>query len=119
MAAEQLPASQYTVDGQTEITGFVVVSDTDGFEEDGETKQNADGSFKCDITYSRRKTKSLNLDVTDEDMLGFYVEGGGLDADYAGTSDPAWEIRSVTRVNTRGAVNFQLELVALTDTIPA
>ena len=120
MSAEQLPvASGFELDGQTEIAGFVVVSETDGFEEDGETKQNANGSFKCDITYSRRKTKELTLDVTSESVLELYVVGGGLDADFLGNTTPVWEIVSCTRTNTRGPVQIQVSLKALTDSIPA
>jgi hypothetical protein len=119
MAAEQLPASQFTVNGQTAIAGFVVVQEVDGFEEDTESKQTASGAHKADITYSRRKTKSLTLEVTSAAVAGLYIEGGGLNADYLASDNPVWEIRSASRTNTRGPIQIQLELVALVDTITA
>ncbi len=119
MAQEQLPAEQYAVGGQTEIANYVVISEVDGFEEDTEAKQTAAGQHKCDITYSRRATKSLTLELLAAADATDYVSGGGLDATYGTDGDKVWEIRSVQRVNTRGPIQLQLELVSLVDTIAA
>lgn len=122
MAQEQLPAAQFTVGGQTAIAGFVVGQEVDGFEEDSEAKQTATGAHKCDITYSRRKTKSLTLElaagVDSATLNTLYMEGGGLDETFLAVGE-VWEIRSAQRVNTRGPVQINLELVSLTDSITA
>jgi hypothetical protein len=118
MAQEQLPAAQYTVGGQETVADHVVISQTDGFEEDGEAKKTAAGQHKCDLTYSRRATRSLVLELAFGADPTTYMEGGGLDASYVPGGE-VWEIRSVSRVNTRGPVQLNLELVSLTDTITA
>jgi len=63
MATEQYPASKYVVAGQNALSGWQVVSETTGFQEDTEDKQTAAGQFNSKITYSRRATKQLTLEA--------------------------------------------------------
>jgi len=118
MAQDQLPATQFVVGGQPTITNVTVVSSTTGFEEDSEDKATQAGQFKTNITYSRRATLSLTLEVEDGFDTDIYKDGGGLDATYAAVGT-AWEIRSSQVTATRGPTQVQLELVSLTDTITA
>lgn len=119
MAAEQLPiANAYTVGGQSTVAKHVVVTESDGFIEDGESKKNAAGQHHCDITYSRRKTKSLTLELADGATVTDYCIGGHVDASFVANGTPAaWEIASVQRVMTRGPVQLNLELISLTEDI--
>lgn len=120
MAAEQLPsAAGYAVGGQSAVAGYVVGQEVDGFIEEGESKQTPAGAHACDITYSRRKTKSLTLELAHGTDLTDYMQGGHVDATFAPGGTAAWEIRSVTRVNTRGPVQLNLELVSITEDITA
>ena len=119
MAAEQLPvANAYTIGGQSTVANMVVGQEVDGFVEDGESKQLASGQHACDIVYSRRKTKSLTLEITSGDATGYAV-GGALDATFATGGTAAWEIASVNVVKTRGPLQLNLELVSLTEDITA
>jgi len=119
MATEQLPASQFAVGGQATLADHVVISTKDGFEEDGEDKLTQAGQFKCALTYSRRLTKSLELELLGAADVTAYVVGGYTDAAYASTvaATAIWEIRSVSQTRTRGPVVLALELVSLTDTL--
>ena len=121
MAAEQLPASQFAVGGQTAVVAYVVGQTVDGFEEDGETKQTTAGQFKCEITYSRRATKELTLELSNTATATYYVSGGCVDASFipCAAAVGVWEIRSATRTNTRGPVQVALSLVSLTEAITA
>lgn len=120
MPAEQLPsAAAYTVGGQSTIADHIVVSEVDGFTEDGETKMLATGQFGCDIVYSRRKTKTVVLELLTGASQTGYLEGGHVDATFAPGGTAAWEIKSVQRVNTRGPVQITLELVSITEDITA
>ena len=117
MATEQLPASQFVVGGQSSLTNHVVVREVDGFEEDGEDKITQAGQFKCAITYSRRLTKTLELELLAAATPAHYVVGGYTDAAYVPTvaATAVWEIKSVSQTRTRGPVVMTLELVKLTD----
>ena len=119
MATEQLPASQFTVGGQETVAGHKVISQNDGFEEDGETKTTTAGAHKCDITYSRRATRSLVLELVHGTAPTTYMVGGAVDVTYVpdNTVAPVWEIRNVSQVDTRGPIQLNLELVSLTDTM--
>ena len=119
MAAEQLPATKYAVGGQSAVANHQVISETSGFEEDGEEKKTAAGQHNCDITYSRRATKTVTLELEDGATESTYMSGGALDASFAPGGTAAWEIRSVQKVNTRGPVQLVLELVSLTEQITA
>jgi hypothetical protein len=126
MAAEQLPASQYTVGGQVTAAKYQVISSSYGIEEDTESKKNGAGQHRCDITYSRRQTLSITVELEDDAVATLWTTGGSIAADATinfkladGSTASAWEIRSVSRVNTRGPVQIQLELVSTTDLITA
>lgn len=120
MAAEQLPsAAAYAVGGQSAVANHVVGQEVDGFIEDGESKQLASGQHACDIVYSRRKTKSLTLELGNGATATDYMAGGHVDATFAPGGTAAWEIASVQRVNTRGPVQLNLELISITEDITA
>jgi hypothetical protein len=118
---EQLPASQFAVGGQPTVAAHIVVSAAYGFEEDSEVKQTSGGQFKCDITYSRRATLDLTLELSNTADPTDYVKGIALDASFVPTTAAlgVWEVRNVTRTNTRGPVQLSLQLVNLTDLIDA
>ena len=117
----QLPARQFAVGGQVAVTAHVVISSVQGFEEDSEVKQTAGGQFKSDITYSRRATLDITLELGNTATATDYFVGGGVDDNYdpIAAASATWEIRSVTRTNTRGPVQLSLQLVSLTDLIAA
>lgn len=116
MATTQLPASQYVVGGQPSVSGYILPQAQYGLDEDAETKQDANGRFKCKIAYSRRATLSVTLEVTTGTPA--YQAGGeiasGVFTDGAGTAT-AWKIRSATLTKTRGPQIVALDLVAQTD----
>ena len=116
---EQNPVEQFAVGGQSTITGLIVLEETDGFEEDVETKLTTAGQFKADVVYSRRKTKSLSIELSNTATITHYVEGGYVDAAFAPAAAAlaVWEIRSVSQTRTRGAVQLELELVSLSDEV--
>jgi hypothetical protein len=115
----QLPASQFAVGGQETLADHIVVSSVKGFEEDTEDKQTAAGQFKCNITYSRRATLDLTIELGDEADPKDYAKGGAVDAEYLPCLPAVgvWEIRNVTRTNTRGPIQLSLQLVSLTESI--
>ena len=117
----QLPASQFAVGGQDTVTTYIVGTVVDGFEEDSEVKNTTDGQFKCDITYSRRATKDLTLELSNTASATAYVDGGSVDASFVpcAAAVGVWEIRGVTRTNTRGPTQVSLQLVGLTELIAA
>ena len=114
MATEQLPASQYAIAGQSAITGYVVVSQSYGFEEDTEDKKDHLGQHKAKITYMRRRTCQLELEALAAATPGAYVVGGGLDASFV-SPGTAWKIRGVTETLTKGVPGISLDLISLTD----
>jgi hypothetical protein len=114
MATEQLPASTYAIAGQSAVTGYEVISQTFGFEEDGEDKKDGTGQHKARINYSRRRTCQLVLEALTTATAGAYVVGGGLDASYV-PGGVVWKIRSVTEGKTRSVPTINLDLIALTD----
>lgn len=116
MATEQLPALQYVIGGQPTLAGYILPQAQYGIEEDGESKYDANGRFKSDLTYSRRATLSVTLQVTSGTPT--YQNGGeiasGVFTDGAGTAT-AWKIRSATLTKTRGPKVVELDLIAQTD----
>jgi len=112
MATEQIPASKYVVAGQTALTGWQVISETTGFQEDTEDKATAAGQFNSKITYSRRPTKQLVLEANHGTTTTTYDSGGTIV--YGGVT---YIINSVSRVNTRGAVQVTLDLVSSVDSL--
>jgi len=120
MAAEQLPsAAAYTLGGQSTVANTVVGQEVDGFMEEGEAKQTAAGQHACDITYSRRKTKSLTLELGNGADPTDYAVGGYLDYSFSAGGTAAWEITSCRVTKTRGPVQVSLDLVSLTEDITA
>ena len=119
MATEQLPAAQFEVGGQETVEDHVVISQADGFEEDTEAKTTTAGAHKCDITYSRRATRSLVLELVHGTDPTTYMVGGAVNASYVpdNISAPVWEIRNVSQANTRGPIQINLDLVNLTDSM--
>ena len=120
MAVEQLPAAQYVIGGQQTLAGWVLPENSYGIEEDGETKQDADGGFKAEITYSRRQTLSVTLEAEHGTTATVYSKGGTIASGAGGFADSAggamgWKIRNVTETRTRGPVQVTLDLIALTD----
>jgi hypothetical protein len=119
MATEQLPASQYIIGGQLTLTGYILPTHQYGIVEDTEDKQTAAGQFKCAITYSRRQTLNVTLEVTHGNATpSVYTKGGtiasGVFADSQGSAT-AWKIQNVTEARSRGVPVITLDLVALTD----
>lgn len=117
MATEQLPASQYVIAGQPSLSGYVLPQAQYGYAEDSETKYDANGRFKCKITYGRRATLQVTLEVVSGTTPAYQAGGeiaSGVFADGAGTST-AWKIRSATLTKTRGPQVVDLDLIAQTD----
>ena len=124
MAAEQLGPKTYLVGQPLTLSGFEVVDSSYGFEEDGETRYGANGTFGADLTYSRRQTLSVTLDVLAGEGGGnpaTYVNGGSIASGVFpladGSTETAWKIRSATPGRTKGVATLQLELVQLGDAI--
>ena len=124
MAAEQIGPKTYLVGQPLTLSGFEVVDSTYGFEEDGETRYTGNGTFGGDITYSRRQTLSVTLDVLAGEGGGdpsTYVEGGEISSGVFnladGTTTTGWKIRSATPGRTKGVATLQLELIQLGDLI--
>jgi hypothetical protein len=122
VAPEQLPSGTYVVGGQPTLSGYILPSAQYGFEEDSEVKTKPDGSFNCDIAYSRRVTLSVSLEVLTASASAYkvYAKGGtvasGVFAKLDGTA-VGWKIRSATVSQTRGPVVVSLDLIALADEI--
>ncbi|HAX91570.1 MAG TPA: hypothetical protein DCY07_05090 [Rhodospirillaceae bacterium] len=118
---EQLPVTQYAVGGQVTLANYQVISSSYGFEEDTESKKTALGQHKCDLTYSRRQTLSLTLELDSAATETTYMDGGTIASGTFTLADgitaSGWEIRSVSKVNTRGPVQLNIELVSLVDLI--
>jgi hypothetical protein len=117
---EFLPAANtFTVGGQSTISGYIVINEVDGFVEDGESKTTALGQHYCDITYSRRKTKVVTLELAHGTTQTPYMKGGHVDATFGDLGTAAWEIRNVSKQNTRGATQLTLDLISITEDITA
>ena len=109
---EQLPATQHTVGGQATVTNWDVISQEDGFQEDSENTQNANGTHRCKITYSRRKTKSLELQGQSTADPTAFSDGGEYTLD---TVD--YTIESATARKTRGPIMVNVDLLSQVDDI--
>ena len=116
MATEQLPANQLVIAGQPTLAGYVLPQAQYGLAEDAETLYDANGRFKCKVTYSRRATLSVTLEVTSGTPT--YQNGGeiasGVFTDGAGNAT-AWKIRNATLTKTRGPKIVELDLISQTD----
>jgi hypothetical protein len=118
MATVQLPTNQYVVGGMPTLSGYILPSAQYGIQEDAETKYDQDGRFKSKITYSRRSTLSLTLEVTTGTPA--YQNGGEIASGVFAAGDgsaTAWKIQSATLAKTRGPQVVQMELVSETDLI--
>lgn len=120
-ANQQLPTAVYKIGGQLTKSGWEIVQNSYGFEEDSEVKTKADGTFNADITYSRRQTLQVTLEAlsaadVDEFQSGGQVESGVFPlAD--GTTASAWKINDAKLTKTRGPVQVELDLIQLGDMI--
>ncbi len=114
MAAVQLPASQMTVGGQETVANWIVRESVWGKEEDDEDIQNADGTFRTNLTYSRRPTLRLTLEATNaatnsaKEFRGIasYTHGGVV-----------YKVRDVQETRTRGPVQVTLDLISTVDAV--
>lgn len=120
-ANQQLPTAVYQVGGQLTKSGWEIIQNSYGFEEDSEVKTKADGTFNADITYSRRQTLQVTLEAlaaadVDEFQVGGQVASGVFPlAD--GTTASAWKINDAKLTKTRGPVQLELDLIQLGDMI--
>lgn len=121
MATEQLPASTVIVGGQATLTNWIVESQEYGFVEDGETIQEASGTWLCDVTYSRRQTLTITLKAKTGATVSTYQVGGtiasGVFTKADGSTAVGWKIRDSKLSKTRGINVVQLDLIALDDEI--
>lgn len=119
-ANQQLPTAVYQVGGQLTKSGWVIVQNSYGFEEDSEVKTKADGTFNADITYSRRQTLQVTLEAlaaadVDEFQVGGQVASGVFPL--ADGTASAWKITDAKLTKTRGPVQVELDLIQLGDII--
>ncbi len=116
--AEQLPASQYVIGGQLTLAGYVLPQNQYGIEEDADqNKQDEHGRFKCKITYSRRQTLNVTLEVL-SGTTPTYQDGGEIASGVFATADgtaTAWKIRNATLTKTRGPQELTLDLISQID----
>lgn len=130
MATEQLGPITYLIAGQPEFVGapytdYEILECTDGFEEDTEDKYAASGKFGANITYGRRETRSLTIEVkhavTAADPESDFAEGGeiasGVLLKADGTTATAWNIVSATPTLTAGVKGVQVELIEQGDSL--
>ena len=122
MGTEQLPSALYLIDQKYALTGYEVINSSSDFDEDTETKQDASGQFKADITYMRRETLQLELEALAAGTPGATYGSGGTIASGAftladGTTATAWKIRSANVGSNKGVRTLSLDLIALTDTL--
>jgi len=124
MATEQLPSALYDIAGQPTIAGayadsYEVISASYGLEEDTETKQQANGQFKAEITYSRRETCSLELEALYGVDPTTLVQSGSLASGILvladGSTASAWNIRSATLGLTKGVKTVSLDVIQQLD----
>ena len=117
MATEQLPADTYVIGGQLTLTGYILPTNSYGYEEDMEYKYTSTGRFNCKITYGRRPTLSVQLEVLASATPTFQAGGEIASCVFVnGSGDAtAWKIKSATLTKTRGPQIVALELAAQTD----
>ena len=77
----QYPDAQFTVAGQPTVSGWIVLSSKSGFVEDTEDKQNANGTHRAKIVYSRRRTWDLEMEAEDGTTVETYIAGGEITID--------------------------------------
>jgi hypothetical protein len=119
---EQLPANTFAVGGLQTISGWQLPAEQYGIVEDSESKTTALGQWKADISYSRRPTLKVTLEMlytaTVGTVLATYCKGGtiasGVLTDAAGTAT-GWKIQNVSISKSRGVVQMELDLIGLAD----
>jgi hypothetical protein len=124
MATEQLPSALYDIGEQPTLAGawankFEVISAVYGIEEDTETKQQGNGQFKAEITYSRRETCQLELEALHGTDATTLSQGGQLASGILtladGSTAAAWNIRSCSLSKTKGVVVVSLDVIQQQD----
>jgi len=110
--ATQYPASQLAVGGQLTVSGYDVLSSKQGFQEDKESYQNADGTHKADVVYSRRKTYELTMQAQHGSSGDTYTAGGNITINGA-----TCLITSVDVEKTRGPQIVTLSAIEVADSI--
>lgn len=115
MAQIQYPSAQVAVGGQPTaaadfavLSGYEVISATPGYLKDEENKSNSDGSHRCRVLYSKRKTWSLELEAHDSTNIATIADANELTDISAGK----WDIISAVPTYTRGVKVLKVELVA-------
>jgi len=118
MATQQLPSALYTIGGQPTLAGWQIISAVYGMDVDKEEKKTSTGRFKATIIYSKRPTLQLVMEADSGTTTTPYQTGGQILSGVFATgtgSATAWKIRNAGKVNTRGAVQVTLDLIAQTD----
>jgi hypothetical protein len=102
----QYPTAQVTVGGQPTVAGYEVISATKGYAKDEEDKQNANGTHRVKIQYSKRKTLSLVLEAHDSTDITAIT-----DADEMTVDAVVYNIVSAVPTHTRGVTVVNVELI--------
>jgi len=102
----QYPTDQYAVGGQATVSGYIVTSCKLGFVEDKENKQNSNGTHRCKIVYSRRRTWDLEMEAESGTNTTTLVEGGEITIDSV-----LCNIESVSVTETRGPTLVSLSAI--------
>jgi hypothetical protein len=111
---EQFPTNTLAVGGQSTLTGWDVLSDAPGFEEEASPYKNPNGSHKVDIVYSRRKTQELSLQAQYGTTPATLRAGGSVTYDGV-----LYRIRAFTPSRTHEPMSATLSLIAVADDISA
>lgn len=118
----QYPAEQVATGGQPTaaadfavLSGYEVISATPGYLKDEENMQNSNGTHRCRIQYSKRKTWSLELEAHYSTNIALITDADEL-TDVGGAK---WDIVSAVPTYTRGVKVLKVELVAQTDSVTA
>jgi len=112
--ATQYPVTQLTCGGQPTVSGFDVLSSKEGFQEDRESYQNADGTHKADVVYSRRRTWDLTMQAQNGASVDQYAVGGTITINSVLCNITAADVEK-----TRGPSVVTLTAIELVDGIEA
>jgi len=110
--ADQYPTNTLAVGGQGTLTGWDVLEEGGGFEEDARPYKNPNGTHKVDIVYSRRQTKELTLQAQFGTTPATLLQGGTIT--YGGV---LYRIRNFTPRSTQEPLSATLSLIAVADSI--
>lgn len=108
----QYPTNQLLVGGQPTVAGYTVLSATPGYAKDEEDKQNANGTHRCKIQYSKRRTLSLELEAQYGTTIATICDGDEMTVEYPTGNSVLYNIISAVPVHTRGVTVVKVELVA-------